>query len=196
MKVLFLLGFLFSLCSSLFAQKLSTESVDVDKNSTVEIVLVNEAVDDAVAMQFTLALPKELTVDESSISRGSDIEAHEMEWRRTNDNSFLFVFYNMDNEVLPSGELLRVPIQVGEQEDSYTCEVRSIRSSNVENTGSDAGALTFNINVSDPVGITTTPTDGRADSETLYDLQGRPVQPSQAAKHTIYILNGKKILTK
>ena len=193
MKGLFLLGFLFSLCSSLFAQKLSTESVDVDKNSTVEIVLVNEAVDDAVAMQFTLALPKELTVDESSISRGSAVEAHEMEWRRTNDNSFLFVFYDMDNAVLPGGELLRVPIQVGEQEDSYTCEVRSIRSSNVENVGNDAGALTFNINVSDPVGITT-PTDGQADSETLYDLQGRPIQPSQAVKRTIYILNGKKII--
>lgn len=180
----------------MLAQKLSVQSVDIEANSDVEIVLVNEVVDNAVALQLTLGLPNELVVDESSINRGSGIEEHQMEWRRTNDNSYLFVFYNMDNSVLSSGELIRVPVIVKATEGTYTCEVRSIRASDVENKGNDGESLTFNVNVTTPVGISKLNTNGLKEDETLYDLQGRAIQSSQASKRTIYILNGKKIVLK
>lgn len=196
MKRLFLVGILFSMYSGLFAQKLSVESVDVEKNSMVEIILVNEVEDDAVALQLNLVLPKKFAVDEASISKGGSFVNHDLEWRCVNDNSYLFVCYSPSNAMLSDGELLRIPVNVGEQEGAFACEVQSIRSSNVESVGKDAEALTFNINVFDPTGLSDIPVDGQKGLGVLYDLQGREVQQSQPAKHTIYILNGKKILMK
>ena len=183
------------LCSHVSAQKLSVESVDVEKNATVEIVFVNEAVDDAVAMQMTLALPEELSVDESAVGKGMAAEGQQMEWRKMNDNSYLFVFYSLDNAALSDGELLRVSARVGGEEGSYACRVHTVRSANAE-IRTDAESLEFHINVSDAVGISELSADGLDSRDVVYDLQGRPARPSQARKHTIYIVDGKKMMIK
>lgn len=184
------------LCSHVSAQKLSVESVDVEKNATVEIVFVNEAVDDAVAMQMTLALPEELSVDESAVGKGMAAEGQQMEWRKMNDNSYLFVFYSLDNAALSDGELLRVSARVGGEEGSYACRVHTVRSANAESIRTDAESLEFHINVSDAVGISELSADGLDSRDVVYDLQGRPARPSQACKHTIYIVDGKKMMIK
>ncbi|MBR3442076.1 MAG: hypothetical protein IKG96_00290 [Bacteroidaceae bacterium] len=184
------------LCSHVAAQKLRVESVNVEKGTTVEIVFVNEVVADAVALQMTLALPAELSVDESAISKGTAMEDGQMEWRKTNDNSFLFVFYNQDNAALPDGELLRVPALVGGEAGTYACRVHTVRSANVESIRTDAESLEFRVNVSDAVGIADLPAEGQDSREVMYDLQGRPIRSPQAARHTIYIVDGKKILMK
>ena len=196
MKKIFISGLFILLCTNVFAQKISAPTIDIKQGSNVDIVLDNEASDNAVALQLTLVLPKTFTVYETTISKGTSIRDHNLEWRRVSDNTYLFVFYNLNNTPLPDGELLRIPIKVCDIPNSYECEVRSIRSSNEESVGTDAESLAFNINVTDPDGISDAATEEQKGDGIIYDLQGRKIQDPQPAKHSIYIINGKKVLYK
>ena len=196
MKKAFILGMVLLLCVSAFAQKISAPPIDIKQGSDVDILLGNEAVDNAVALQLTLVLPKTFTVYETAICKGKSIEDHKLEWRRISDNTYLFVFYDLNNTPLSDGELLRIPIKVCEVPGTYECEVRSIRSSNDESVGKDAESLTFDISVTDPDGISDATTDKPKSDGILYDLQGRKIEGSQPAKRSIYIINGKKVLYK
>ena len=62
MKKAFILGMVLLLCASAFAQKISAPPIDIKQGSDVDILLGNEAVDNAVALQLTLVLPKTFTV--------------------------------------------------------------------------------------------------------------------------------------
>lgn len=196
MKKIFISGLFILLCTNVFAQKISAPTIDIKQGSNVDIVLDNEASDNAVALQLTLVLPKTFTVYETTISKGTSIRDHNLEWRRISDNTYLFVFYNLNNTPLPDGELLRIPIKVCDIPNSYECEVRSIRSSNEESVGTDAESLAFNINVTDPDGINDSATEEQKGDGIIYDLQGRKIQDPQPAKRSIYIINGKKVLYK
>ena len=196
MKKIFISGLFILLCTNVFAQKISAPTIDIKQGSNVDIVLDNEASDNAVALQLTLVLPKTFTVYETTISKGTSIRDHNLEWRRVSDNTYLFVFYNLNNTPLPDGELLRIPIKVCDIPNSYECEVRSIRSSNEESVGTDAESLAFNINVTDPDGISDAATEEQKGDGIIYDLQGRKIQDPQPAKRSIYIINGKKVLYK
>ena len=194
MKKFFIPVLLILLCTNAFAQKISVPTIEIKQGSDVDILLGNEAVDDAVAMQLTLVLPKTFTVYETAIGKGKSTVDHNLEWRRISDNTYLFVFYDLNNALLSDGELLRIPIKVCEQPGTYECEVRSIRSSNDESVGKDAESLAFDISVTDPDGISDATTVKPESDGTLYDLQGRKTGNSQPARRSIYIINGKKVL--
>ena len=200
MKKYYLFGLIMSLCNvASVAQKLSTSAIDVEASSNIEIVLANEAADNAVALQLSMALPQGFEVSVASISKGSAMEGHDMEWRRTKDNTYLFVFYNLNNTPLPDGELLRIPVKACEQAGTYQCEVQSVRSSNAESVGKDAQSLTFDITVTEPEGIISTEISNlNSQNSKIYDLQGRAHTHSSHSPLTpqIYIINGKKILVK
>ena len=79
MKKYYLFGLIMSLCTvASVAQKLSTSAIDVEASSNIEIVLANEAADNAVALQLSMALPQGFEVSVASISKGSAMEGHDM----------------------------------------------------------------------------------------------------------------------
>ena len=198
MKRYYLFGLIMSLCSvATVAQKLSTSAIDIEASSNIEIVLANEAADNAVALQLSMTLPQGFEVSVASISKGSAMEGHDMEWRRIKDNTYLFVFYNLNNTPLPDGELLRIPVKACEQAGNYQCEVQSVRSSNAESVGKDAQSLTFDITVTEPEGIVSPNAQcSMLNVQSVYDLQGRAQPQTAPLTPQIYIINGKKILVK
>ena len=123
------------------------------------------------------------------------MKVHDFELRHLDGNSYLFVIYSMINWPLSNGNLLRIPVRVGNQVGEFECSVTAVRSANLNAQGKDEQSVTFNMTVVEPDAIQNVAV-GNENDEPLYDARGIKTDRFHAAKNTIYIVSGKKILIK
>lgn len=192
---LLLTGFLYALCLNLSAQNISVKTVEAETDSWVDVILGNGNTDNSVAVQFNLTLPEGFEVNEESVSKEESMKVHDFELRHLDGNSYLFVIYSMINWPLSNGNLLRIPVRVGNQVGEFECSVTAVRSANLNAQGKDEQSVTFNMTVVEPDAIQNVAV-GNENDETLYDARGIKTDRFHAAKNTIYIVSGKKILIK
>ena len=173
------------------AQTLSVASVETTKGGQAELVVSASGMTGVTALQFNLALPQGLTLNESAITKGEAASGHTLSVQTMDSGDRLVVLYHTDLESVSNGTLLRLPITVGQQTGSFSGSLYTIRTASTDLVSHKCNDAAFTVKVKEDatsiVNVNTTQTD----SKTVYDMSGRRVANP---KKGIYIVGGKKMV--
>lgn len=103
------------LCGSLNAQTLLVQDIETRTEEQTEMVICLVGGNTMTAMQFYLQLPSGITATTNNITFGTAIDGHTLAVETLDSGDLLFVLYNMDLKAFKDGELLRVPLTVGNE---------------------------------------------------------------------------------
>lgn len=109
------------------------------------------------ALQFNLTLPQGITLDEAAITKGAAASGHELSISTLDGGDRLFVLYNMNLDAFQNGELLRLPITIGQNATSGNAQLTTIRFASkeaVSTAGQDAVAAITVRAAEQPVTVT------------------------------------------
>ena len=134
-------------CAS--AQTLSVAPIEAEAGAQAELVVTGESLSGATALQFNLSLPEGITLNEAAITKGAAASGHELSVSTLDSGDRLFVLYNMNLETIGNGELLRLPITIGQNATSGNAQFSTVRFASTE-VVSTAGS-----NVSAAINVTT-----------------------------------------
>ena len=173
------------------AQTLSVASVEATKGGQAELVVRASSMTGVTALQFNLALPQGITLNESAITKGEAVSSHTLSVQTMESGDRLVVLYHTDLELAGNGTLLRLPITVGQQTGSFSGSLYTIRTASTDLVSHKCNDAAFTVKVKDDatsiVNVNTTQTD----KKTVYDMSGRRVaNPTKG----IYIVGGKKMV--
>ena len=173
------------------AQTLSVASVETTKGGQAELVVSASGMTGVTALQFNLALPQGITLNESAITKGEAASGHTLSVQTMDSGDRLVVLYHTDLESVSNGTLLRLPITVGQQTGSFSGSLYTIRTASTDLVSHKCNDAAFTVKVKEDatsiVNVNTTQTD----SKTVYDMSGRRVANP---KKGIYIVGGKKMV--
>ncbi len=173
------------------AQTLSVASVETTKGGQAELVVRASSMTGVTALQFNLALPQGITLNESAITTGEAVSSHTLSVQTMDSGDRLVVLYHTDLESVSNGTLLRLPITVGQQTGSFSGSLYTIRTASTDLVSHKCNDTAFTVKVKEDatsiVNVNTTQTD----SKTVYDMSGRRVANP---KKGIYIVGGKKMV--
>ena len=79
-----------------------------------ELVVSTNGMSNVTALQFNLALPQGVTLNESAITTGEDVSGHTLSVQTLDKGDRLIVLSHTDLELVGNGALLRLPIRRGE----------------------------------------------------------------------------------
>ena len=182
---------LLAIVSSATAQTLSIASVEAKAGEQAELVVSGSGMTDVTALQFNLALPQGITLNESAITKGEAASGHTLSVQTMDSGDRLVVLYHTDLESVSNGTLLRLPITVGQQTGSFSGSLYTIRTASTDLVSHKCNDAAFTVKVKEDatsiVNVNTTQTD----SKTVYDMSGRRVANP---KKGIYIVGGKKMV--
>ena len=96
------------------AQTLSVQSIEVETESQANIVVSISGVEaNTTALQFNLALPDGVTLNETGISTGTAASNHGYEVRSLDSGERLIVIFDLNLGSIQNGELLILPVNLG-----------------------------------------------------------------------------------
>ena len=141
------------------AQTLSVASVEATTGGQAELVVSGNDMDmyGVTALQFNLALPQGVTLNESAIAKGNAVSGHTLSVQTIANGDCLIVLCSMNLYKFKDGELLHIPITVGQQAGSFSGRLYTIRTANTEAESHECLPASFNITVKaavQPVTIT------------------------------------------
>ena len=141
------------------AQTLSVASVEATTGGQAELVVSGNDMDmyGVTALQFNLALPQGVTLNESAIAKGNAANGHTLSVQTMANGDRLIVLYQTDLGLIFNGTLMRLPITVGQQAGSFSGSLYKIRTANTEAESHECLPASFNITVKaavQPVTIT------------------------------------------
>lgn len=143
-KLLNMLVVLTAMVGSASAQTLSIAPIEAEAGAKAELVVTGASIGNAVtALQFNLSLPSGITLDEAAITKGAAASGHELIVSTLDGGDHLFMLYNMNLNNLGNGELLRLPVTIGQNATSGNAQLSTVRfASNeaVSTAGQDATA--------------------------------------------------------
>ena len=138
---------LWAIVSSATAQTLSVASIEATTGEQAELVVSASGMSGVTALQFNLALPQGVTLNENAITKGSAVSSHELKVEKLVNGDRLFVLYNMDLGLVNNGTLLKLPITVGQQTGSFSGSLSTIRTATTGAVSHECANATFNITV-------------------------------------------------
>ena len=173
------------------AQTLSVASIEATAGGQAELEVSASGMAGVTALQFNLALPQGITLNESAIMKGEAVSGHTLSVQTMDSGDRLVVLYHTDLESVSNGTLLRLPITVGQQTGSFSGSLYTIRTASTDLVSHKCNDAAFTVKVKEDatsiVNVNTTQTD----SKTVYDMSGRRVtNPTKG----IYIVGGKKMV--
>ncbi len=139
---------LLAIVSSATAQTLSVASIEAQTGEQAELVVSASGMSNVTALQFNLALPQGVTLNENAITKGSAVSSHELKVETLANGDRLFVLYNMDLGLVNNGTLLKLPITVGQQTGSFSGNLSTIRTATTDAVSHECANATFNITAS------------------------------------------------
>ncbi len=146
-KMLCTLAFL-AFVQSLTAQTLSVAPIEAEAGAQAELVVKGESIGNAVtALQFNLSLPEGITLDEAAITKGAAASGHELSVSTLDSGERLFVLYNMNLDAIGNGELLRLPITIGQNASSGNAQLSTVRFASTEAVSTAGSNVSAVINV-------------------------------------------------
>ena len=159
-KVLNMLFALTAMVGSASAQTLSIASIEAEAGTQAELVVKGAGLGGVTALQFNLSLPEGITLDEAAITKGSAASSHELSVSTLDSGDRLFVLYSMNLDWFKDGELLCIPITIGQSATSGNARLSTVR------FASNEAVSTAGTNASAAINVTT-------DDELLrYDVDG------------------------
>ena len=143
---------LLSIASGATAQTLSVASVEATTGGQAELVVSGNDMDmyGVTALQFNLALPQGVTLNESAIAKGNAASGHTLSVQTMANGDRLIVLYQTDLGLIFNGTLMRLPITVGQETGSFSGSLYTIRTANTEAESHACSAVGFSIKVKAP----------------------------------------------
>ena len=132
------------------AQTLSVASVEATKGGQTELVVSASGMTGVTALQFNLALPQGITLNESAITKGEAASGHTLLVQTLDNGDRLVVIYHTDLGLVSNGTLLRLPITVGQQTGSFSGSLYTVRTANTEAVSQSCDNATFTMTVTEP----------------------------------------------
>ena len=176
------------------AQTLQVEPLEGDagQQATLVINLTNVATD-ITAMQFNLALPEGVTLDNTDITRGEVASDHELVVRTLASGDRLVLLYDMGKTLLANGTLLTLPVTLPVASGTYTGRLYTIRAATTGAVSRRGADVPFTITVKEAsIPTAVTAIDAARQQSPLYNLQGiRTTKPTHPG---IYIRDRKKVV--
>ena len=173
------------------AQSLSVQNIEAQTGEETQLVVSLSEGTSMTALQFNLALPQGVTLNESAITKGEAVSSHTLSVQTMDSGDRLVVLYHTDLESVSNGTLLRLPITLGQQTGSFSGSLYTIRTASTDLVSHKCNDAAFTVKVKEDatsiVNVNTTQTD----SKTVYDMSGRRVANP---KKGIYIVGGKKMV--
>ena len=142
-KILNMLVALAAIAGSASAQTLSIASIEAEAGTQAELVVTGASLGGATALQFNLSLPAGITLNEAAITKGAAASGHELSVSTLSSGDRLFVLYGMNLDAIQNGELLRLPITIGQNAASGNAQLTTVRFASTEavsTAGQDATA--------------------------------------------------------
>ena len=91
---------LLAIVSSATAQTLSVASIEAKTGELAELVVSTSGMSGVTALQFNLALPQGVTLNENAITKGSAVSSHELKVETLANGDRLFVLFLKFNGLL------------------------------------------------------------------------------------------------
>lgn len=177
------------------AQKLQVLPIIATAGEQTEIVIHADDLGTGVtALQFNLTLPEGITLDEAAITKGTAVSRHELSVSTLSSGERLFVLYHMNLDAIGNGELLRLPVTIGDDATSGNAALSKVRFATPE---------AVSIAAADADGLVTAIQHVQADDkaqagkahEATYTLDGRRTT-TKPAQRGLYIRGSKKVAVK
>ena len=149
---------LLAIVGSATAQTLSVASVEATTGGQAELVVSGSGMSGVTALQFNLALPQGITLNESAITKGDAVSGHTLSVQTMDSGDRLIVLYHTDLGLVGNGTLLRLPVTIGQQAGNFSGSLYTVRTANTEAESHNCSAVDFSIKVTaaDPVTVTAT----------------------------------------
>ena len=147
-RILNMLVALTAMAGSASAQTLSIAPIEAEAGAQAELVVTGASIGNAVtALQFNLSLPEGITLDEAAITKGAAASGHELSVSTLDSGERLFVLYNMSLDAIGNGELLRLPITIGQNATSGNAQLSTVRFASTEAVSTAGSNVSAAINV-------------------------------------------------
>ena len=115
-----------------------------------ELVVCTNGMSNVTALQFNLALPQGVTLNEGAITTGEAVGGHTLSVQTLDNGDRLIVLYHTDLELIGNGTLLRLPITVGQQAGSYNGNLYTVRTATTDAVSQTCADVTFSVKVKAP----------------------------------------------
>lgn len=127
---------LLAILGSVSAQTLSVQPIEVQTGEQTEVVVSLTGGTSATALQFNLKLPEGVSVNANGATLGSATNGHTLSVETLDSGDLLIILYSMDLKTFKDGELLRIPVTVGNSTTNATGQLYTVRTATV--SGEDA----------------------------------------------------------
>ena len=188
-KILQTIVALLAIAGGATAQTFSVASVEATTGGQAELVVSASNMTNVTALQFSLALPQGITLNESAITKGEAVSGHTLSVQTMDNGDRLIVLYHTDLGLVGNGTLLRLPITVGQQAGNFNGSLYTVRTANTEAESHECATVGFNIVLDGVDGIRKV--RGGKDADAWYNLDGRRINDRPSTKG-IYIRRGRK----
>ena len=189
---------LLAMAGGVTAQTLSVASVEAKAGEPAELVVNASGISGVTALQFNLTLPQGITLDESAITKGEAASGHTLSVQNMNNGDRLIVLYHMDLGLFTNGELLHLPITIGQQTGSFSGSLSNIRTATTDAVSQKCVDATFNITVTATTFISRILASGKPFD--VFTLSGQKVRRQATTLEElpkgIYIVEGRKVVIK
>ena len=149
-RILQTIVLLLAIAGGATAQTLSVVSVEATTGGQAELVVSASGMTDVTALQFNLALPQDVTLNERAITKGEAVSGHTLSVQTMDSGDRLIVLYHTDLGLVSNGILLRLPITVGQQAGNFNGSLYTVRTANTEAESHVCSAVGFSIKVKAP----------------------------------------------
>ena len=133
------------------AQTLSVQSIEAEAGSQANIIVSISGVEtNTTALQFNLALPDGVTLNETGISTGTAASNHGYEVRSLDSGERLIVVFDLNLGSIQNGELLILPVTLGTAEGTFSGSLNTVRFSDTDAVSKEGDGTSFTITAKRP----------------------------------------------
>ena len=136
---------------SAMGQTLTVAPVEATSGEEAELVVTAAGVGGITALQFNLSLPEGVTFSESEVTKGAAVNGHTLNVQTLANGDRLFILYNMNLNRFSDGELLRIPVNVSDDDKTGKGRIYAIRTSTIDAVSYSSIASEYTITVKEPV---------------------------------------------
>ena len=149
-KIIHTIVALMTIVGSATAQTLSIEPIEAEVSEQAELVVSAGGMSNVTALQFNLALPDGVTLNETGISTGTAASNHSYEVRSLDSGERLIVIFDLNLGSIQNGELLILPVTLGTAEGTFRGSLSTVRFSDTDAVSKEGDGTSFTITAKRP----------------------------------------------
>ena len=149
-KIIHTIVALMTIVGSATAQTLSIEPIEAEVSGQAELVVSAGGMNNVTALQFNLALPDGVTLNDTGISTGTAASNHGYEVRSLDSGERLIVIFDMNLGSIQNGELLILPVTLGTAEGTFSGSLSTVRFSDTDAVSKEGDGTSFTITAKRP----------------------------------------------